>query len=958
MQEQFVKYREEMERELYDDSLSKVNKFLDERINYFVSLTKLSHKWGESIKGIIENHNWWETTSEFYDDIETLLQKERYLITNSAFINELEELFLQTNNKFKIKESSVPSKDELKKDHELDKTFKGNLLYYHINNKLLSFLLSKMEDMLSQIGKRYLECFDIMLEFNNITSNSELTLETRSEKALLLINSKLPVLEESINLLKDSFPTVVESAFEEVENYLRNTNGGKSEIDILFEKLSFKDVNKSNTRFENALIDFKKNFEGYFIAIFDITEFLEDILWFNSRLRNEYFLVLNNFFATEKYLSDNVFNKLAGLIQETTESIQASKKGNFISTISKRKSFLLKKITTEFIVDFVDHFSIDDFTSRINNFIDVVENNLSEFSKDYSFIKGEDIVFGLNPKDMAKFSPKDLLTPIVINKLKLELESVTKNINNDLIKLNTDIIAYSDMVEFNLESAESLFNDNSELFTEARGIATEGMERAKISNEDFIERFRNVGDQFENLFIDASEKALANLTDFIDIEKLLSIRIQASKDKAVQNIKDKFNDVYLVMKTFIVTDIKRFLVKYASFRKKLIAISNRVGLSSEGLELSEELSKYLLQVSSTLEKLPYIYRKIFENEPVVKEDLFLGRTVEVDKFTLSYKGWLNNIPKSLLIVGEKGSGTSSIINISLSKINPELEIFKKKLDHTIFQTDELINELKSLFNYPEVDSVDGLIEQINLSPSRMIVVIENIEDYFLKIVGGFEVVKNLLRIISETNEKVFWVTTCNVYTWKYLNVVLSMNDSFTSVIVLTELTKDNIRDIIIKRHKISGYKLKYSTSEEFTRNSSFNKKSDIEKQQILADSFFEKIKELSPNNIAISLFLWLRSIINFKDNEILINTNLQRDFSFLRLLSPQKQNTLAAMIINDGLTINEHNLIFNLDDGSTKLILMSLEDNGIIFQTKNKYKINFQLYRPIINLLKNKNILH
>ncbi|MBU1099739.1 MAG: ATP-binding protein [Bacteroidetes bacterium] len=958
MQENIVRYKEKVDGLLDDKFYSHVNKFLDERINYFVSLKNLSHSWSKSVDGILENDDWWAATSEFYDNIENLLQKERYLMANSGFIANLDQFVLATNNLFKVQESDVPSKAELKKDKEVNKTFRDNLLYYHINNRFLESLLTDFEDLLSKIGKQYLECYDLVLEFNNTTLNPELALSQRSVKAITFINEKLLELEESTKLLKSNFPTTISNIFEDLEKYLTNKPDEKFKTEILLEKLSFKEVKKSDIEFDDNWREFKQNFDNYFLALFDTTEFLEDILWFNARLRNEYFLVLKKFFETEKYLEENVFSQLDNLISNSRVKIENSTNENLSLTIGENKSFLLSKITTELIVDFVDHFSIDDFSLKIKSFIEVVENNLSEFCKDYSFIKEEDIVFRLKTKDVTKFSPKELITPIVINRLKQELESITSNINNDLIKLNTDIIAYSDMVEFNLETAESLYNENIELADESRQLAVEGLVRAKLSNEDFTKRFRKVGDQFEKLFINASEKALGNLTDFIDIDKLLSIRIQASKDKVIQNLKDKFWEIFSLIKVFVVKDVKIFLKKYGSFRKKIIALSSRVGLTSEGLGLSEELSKYLLQVSSTLSKLPYIYRKIFENEPVLKEDLFLGRRDEIAKFTWAFRRWNSSIPTSILIVGEKGSGTSSMINIALRRIFSDFVVLRKKLESTVYKSDDLLTELKSLFELPDVNSIDELIESINSYKLGKIVVIENIEDYFLKIVNGFDGIKNLLRIISETNEKIFWIATCNIYTWKYLNATLNINDSFTSVIKLAELSRDDIRDIIMKRHKISGYKLKFSLSDELARNSSFNKKNEEEKQKILGDEFFEKIRELSPNNIAISLFLWLRSISDFKDNEILINTNMHRDFSFLQLLRPQKLHSLAGMIINDGLTVEEHSLIFNVTHNASKSLLMSLEDSGIIFQTKTKYKINFQLYQPIINLLKNKNILH
>ena len=280
---------------------------------------------------------------------------------------------------------------------------------------------------------------------------------------------------------------------------------GKSEVENLLAKISLKELKKKD---ETAVKDwekFKDNYKNYFPAVFDYKEFLEDILWFNAGLRSEYFLVLNNFFNTEKYLEQNVFNKLDKLIDESKIKIEQVKKGNLLAAIGDNKSLLLEKINREIIVEFIEYFSIDDFSARVNYFFELVEKNLGEFSKEYSFIKEDDLVFNLNTNHITEFSPKDLITPIVINKLEHELESISEDIKNDLIQLNTDIIAYSDMIEFNLESAQSLYNENTSLADEARILALEGLERAKNRNAEFVQRFRNVGDQFESLFVDACE---------------------------------------------------------------------------------------------------------------------------------------------------------------------------------------------------------------------------------------------------------------------------------------------------------------------------------------------------------------------------------------------------------------------------------------------------------------------
>jgi hypothetical protein len=956
MLERYKNYKKDIQQLFESYLYPDVNKFEKERISYIDSLNSLFENWNKDNSDDIQLDLWWKNNSELYDNCEKLLQNDKYKLSKFSLISAIENIRLKSKSLYKIDQNTETNTEDLTTKEP--QKVQEELLIGSLNNLLFILLLQEIENTFTTIGENYLEVYKALIDFNSITCEPDLSKESKTKKAHLKITSKLSTVRESVGAFEEHFKQIVVKIFLKIDETLNETIADNSENKNLLTKFSLKELNKNEESLDKNWEIFKDNFENYFLTLFDYREFLEDILWFNSSLKAEYFGVLKNYLTIEKYLEKNVFNLLDKLVEESKTKIERSNSKNLLNVIGESKSLLLSKINKELIVDFIEHFSIDDFTGKVNYFFDKIEKNLDEFSKDYSFIREKDLIFKINKSDISKFSPNELITPIVMTKLKNELDLVTEDIRNDLTKLNGDIISYPQMVEINLDSAESLFKENSTLVEEAKQIAIEGLDRIENKSTEFVQEFGRIGDRFEQLFIEACDDALGSLTNFIDIDKLLSIKIQASKEKAIQDVRDKINNIFTSVKTFISKDIKKNIQRYTTFKKRLIEISSKVGLTSEGLELTEELSKYLLKVSSTLNNLPYIYKKIYENEPLNKEELFIGRRDEIAKFTWAYRRWKNDIPTSLLIVGEKGSGTSSMINVALNKASTNIEILRKEVESTIYNPNDILKELKLLFEDNKSQSFDELIEKINSWESKKIVVIENIEDYFLKIVSGFDGINNLLRVIIETNTKIFWIATCNIYSWKYLSATLNINDRFTSYIALSELSKEQIQEIIIKRHNISGYKLKFLPSNEEITSSSFNKKTDQEKQFILSEKYFNQNKTLSPNNIAISMFLWLRSISNFQQNEIQIDTNIHRDFSFLQLLSNEKLNTLAAMLLHDGLTITEHALIFNFKEFKSKSILAALADTGIIFKSKTDFKINFQLYSPIINLLKNKNILH
>ena len=353
-----------------------------------------------------------------------------------------------------------------------------------------------------------------------------------------------------------------------------------------------------------------------------------------------------------------------------------------------------------------------------------------------------------------------------------------------------------------------------------------------------------------------------------------------------------------------------------------------------------------------------MFTRLFSNEQLFDERIFVGRESETAKLEKAINYWLNNQISSVMLIGEKGSGTSSLLNIVISKFNLEQKIYRKEFSGTIYKEVELLTSFKDLFKTENINTVDQLIQELNRFEDKRVVIIENLEDFFLRVIGGFKVIKLLLEIMTATNHNILWITTCNIFTWQYLNKVLNIKDYFTFNIHLTKLNNEILEKIIMNRHNISGYELEFIPSEETEKSKSYSKLSIEGKHEYLKREYFEELNELSVNNIGVALFLWLRSIKEFDEERIKVSTNIDLDFSFLNTLSDTKLFTLMAIILHDGLKVEQHSLIFNSDLKESRLLFSSLADDGIVFRRNDIYKINFQLYNPIISLLKNKNILH
>ena len=117
-------------------------------------------------------------------------------------------------------------------------------------------------------------------------------------------------------------------------------------------------------------------------------------------------------------------------------------------------------------------------------------------------------------------------------------------------------------------------------------------------------------------------------------------------------------------------------------------------------------------------------------------------------------------------------------------------------------------------------------------------------------------------------------------------------------------------------------------------------------------------KKFTENNISLALLYWIRSTKKVENNVITIGILKNLNFNLINTLPDESVFTLHALLLHDSLTVEDHAQIFNNDLLQSRLSLMVLVDKGILVQDENRYQINRLLYRQVVNVLSNKNILH
>jgi hypothetical protein len=837
-----------------------------------------------------------------------------------------------------------------------------NLTAHYLLNNYIDKVLSGIEIYVEVIGKTLINILVIQKETDTLFINSLVpfikeevlsNFEDSYQKFIIEIDEIVKKLDTAYNYFVESINNDLDREFENINNDFNilgtielpsrkfNNNKKISETNNLKVKLE-----KSN-----------KNYENFISAVFDRKEYYEDLIWFVS-------LLIGNSYNIKKYIEPFIAKTIVPTVNSVNDQIKNSIKNiesgtsDLENVIENEKLKLIEQLDRSLIPSLLNKVGSSKLSDVLKDYLKRLEQDINEFEKNYAFVNPKSLVYRIKKEQLKEFSPKEIISPIVIKKLNNDTEKLLRKFKTDVSKLNSTIMGLGRIVEYNLDSAKIKLKEENSSTSESVLIANEGLLRAINKTEDYSETLSKSFHGFISNIENSVVEVLNNLISLSNVDRLITIKLQVSKEKAIEEGKERLRNYYSKAAVWFLWLKNKSLAMFSASKEKIIGISSKVGLGPGQIELSEAMADYLSRVSQTMDQIPYVYQRLFSNDQLTDVRIFVSRENEIAKLEKAITYWQNNQTSSVMLIGEKGSGTSSLINIAFKKLNSSLKVFREEFSGTIYKETDLLIYLKKLLKLDSVETTDQLIETLNNSKERIIVIIENIEDFFLRIVEGFEALNKLMEIITSTNSKVLWITTCNTYSWDYLRKVINVNDFFVFNIKLADLNYKIVQEIILSRHQISGYELEFLPTEEISEQKSFNKLTDLEKQEYMKKEFFENLTKQTSNNIAVALFIWLHSIKASNEEKIQVSSEIELDFSFLKSLSDQKLFSLMAILLHDGLSSAEHSMIFNISHKASQLLFASLSDDGIIFKRGNNYKVNFQLYKPIINLLKDKNILH
>ena len=377
---------------------------------------------------------------------------------------------------------------------------------------------------------------------------------------------------------------------------------------------------------------------------------------------------------------------------------------------------------------------------------------------------------------------------------------------------------------------------------------------------------------------------------------------------------------------------------------------------------------------ASAESLPPIYRRLFRLEPLQSEEFLMARSSELEVVRQAFERWSRGRPGALAIVGEMGSGKTSLINCAERTAFGQHRVVRYAFSSKAWTAEEIAGCLGPHLGFPEVTCLHDMESGILRTEDRTVVVLESGHELFLRRIGGLEGLKQLLLTISRTHSRVFWVLSMTEYAWQHLDSAVRVSDYFPYVIETRNISADDMEKAIMMRHGVSGFGLRFLVDESPSKSIQrrLRKASDDSaRQTVLRAAFFDRLDNVSRGNILIALFYWLQCVRAADGDTMEVAPLKPPQFGFLNQLDSDKLFTLAALLQHGTLTTEEHAAVFHSSVMSSQLLLETLlasnliqlkRSNGTQLQPHDgdsgRYTVNPVTRGPVVRTLQARHILY
>ena len=729
--------------------------------------------------------------------------------------------------------------------------------------------------------------------YESLDRDSELnllkTFIKKDEAENRVTSSELNELQTRLELFINDLPSKIDPIIDEIIIEYESAYAKAGTVEFPKYKLREGALKSAAAKQEKLLQKVESGWQNNLLALNDSFKLNNEIYLIKYKTQLELNTLVEQFKSkiNEKILPASI--KIFEFVDNTKNAVTASLSPvELQNTFRTLRSQIKNELTENLIPRITNILHEENISSLAVEFNRKLVSNLECIAGERVLVSTDEYDEELKESDISYISPKEILEFSAAPKIFESTFKLRETLNSEVQRIQNVYAEIDHVSDFTIDSAINLLKDDVQNIDESKTTAIEGLERAlkKISQID--DTFDELSESFSDELSKATDNFHSELRELTQTDKLFDTKLTLARDKTLEKSKQlkrqaKKKLKYLIPHVIWLT--RKYFRKLKAFYFK---IRELVGLAPKAKIISSEVSDYLAETQAAIHELPFVYQRLFEIKPLEDKRFYFGRDLEMRELNKAFSNWQSEKFSPAVIVGEKGSGCTTLINFFVDNIPKDYEVIRHSVNVPCYKTQDFLKMLGNLLNNRSFQNNEDVVAFLNDENQMRVIVLENMQRLFLRKVNGFVNLRNLFEIISRTNKNVFWLTTSTLYCWQYLDKTLHAPDHMGYIIHLKKLNENQITELVSKRHRVSGYNVEYEVDDQTLKSKSFKNLQEKEKQPYLMKKYFVSLNKFAQSNISLALLFWLRSAKNVVDDKILMGSPPELDYSFLDNLSNEK----------------------------------------------------------------------
>ena len=661
---------------------------------------------------------------------------------------------------------------------------------------------------------------------------------------------------------------------------------------------------------------------------------------------------------------ENADNRIQQALEAVSESGRAVKK-----SLTEQLNFVDQQLIRTLIPSTMTSLYNQDLTGLLDRLQTDTASCVEEVSEKRGLISDHAFDKPVKASDINYISPRQIVSFEILPVLQQAIYEIKEKVSYEIALVQKLINELGQISYFNLESALSVYEDESDQVQKPREIAEEGLSRALKNADRIKEQLAQICHYFQEDVRQAVDEFNHRILDLKDNNYVFEIKLRIAKAKTLERTRALKKKTYTYLKNAAPRSLDLMKNSFSKGNQMISEYQKRIGIEVGAVTVSTEISDFLNDTETAIGKLPYVYQRLFSVRPLEDTVFYEERVAEMAVLQEAFQNWEKGRYASTILLGEKGSGITTINNIFLKNFagKTRYQLIYGDTIQKIYTEKDFIAYMNRLLPESDASKLEDIIVYLQQQKKKTIFVFENLEHFYLRKVNGFQCLKMLFELISKTQKQVFWLCSCTMYAWYFLDKTSRISSYFEYTIKIDHVQSQQLKEVILKRHRVSGYGVMFTPSLQEAGRKKFQKMSDQEQQVYLENEYFQDLNQVTSGNFSIAQLFWLRSTRQVTGDVITIGSLKDIDFSFLKSLPLSQVLALHALLLHDGLTEPQYMEVAEqlsvageeeLETRKSSLSLIQMQDDGLLTRKEKIFLINPLLYRQVVNLLQVKNFLH